>query len=236
MAFVADADALVRWGALVEAAPRELTSFLMMGRGQLQLYSVFASDDTVAAIDALTPFLEVGPLIDQSAQLVPYAAIVPPHGGVQMGGYEPVVRSGLLDHVTPEAASAMVALRSPFLQIRSVGGAINDIDPMATAYAHRTQNFSVTAVGDRGWDALMGPFVNGLYLSFDTDQRPERLHEAFPGETLERLRDLKAIYDPANVFNQNFPIPPRRSGSLRSRDARDDHRGRLRRAGSTSMW
>jgi hypothetical protein len=48
--------------------------------------------------------------------------------------------------------------------------------------------------------------MRGLYLSFDTDQRPERLHDAFPGETLERLRALKAVYDPGNVFNQNFPI------------------------------
>jgi hypothetical protein len=208
MAFVADAGALVRWGALIEAAPRELTSFLMMGRGQLQLYNVFASDDTAAAVEALTPLLEIGPLIDQSAQLVPYAAIVPPHGGVQMGGYEPLIRSGLIDHVTPELASAMIALRSPFLQIRSVGGAVNDVDPMATAYAHRTQNFSVTAVSPRDWDGLMGGLTNGLYLSFETDQRPERLLAAFPEPTLSRLRELKATYDPANVFNQNFPIPP----------------------------
>ena len=104
----------------------------------------------------------------------------------------------------------MVALDSPFLQIRSVGGAINDVDPMATAYAHRTQNFSVTAVGARDWDALMAGLTNGLYLSFDTDQRPERLLEAFPEPTLTRLRELKATYDPDNVFNQNFPIRPPR--------------------------
>ena len=98
---------------------------------------------------------------------------------------------------------------SPFLQIRSAGGAVNDLDPMATAYAHRTQNFSVSAQPrPRGWDELMAPLLNGLYLSFDTDQRPERLLDAFPEPTLSRLRELKAIYDPDNVFNQNFPIPP----------------------------
>jgi FAD/FMN-containing dehydrogenase len=50
------------------------------------------------------------------------------------------------------------------------------------------------------------PHTNGLYISFDS--RPDRLHDAFPGETLNRLRALKAIYDPGNVFNQNFPITP----------------------------
>jgi FAD/FMN-containing dehydrogenase len=50
--------------------------------------------------------------------------------------------------------------------------------------------------------------MNGLYLSFDTDTRPERLHDAFPPATLARLRRLKARYDPDNVFNRNFPIPP----------------------------
>jgi FAD/FMN-containing dehydrogenase len=33
------------------------------------------------------------------------------------------------------------------------------------------------------------------------------VHDAFPGPTLTRLRELKAVYDPQNVFNQNFPLP-----------------------------
>ncbi|HWV84511.1 MAG TPA: BBE domain-containing protein, partial [Capillimicrobium sp.] len=57
-------------------------------------------------------------------------------------------------------------------------------------------------------DAEVHPLASGLYLSFDTDRRPERLLDAFPGPTLERLRALKATYDPDNVFDRNFPIPP----------------------------
>lgn len=64
------------------------------------------------------------------------------------------------------------------------------------------------------WDDLR-PHLDGLYLSFETDLRPERLHDAFPGETLTRLRELKARYDPDNVFDQNFPIAPARAALSR---------------------
>jgi FAD/FMN-containing dehydrogenase len=205
----ATAELLERWGATVEAAPRELTSFLNLApqRGIAQLYSVYAGDDTQAAIDALTPLLEIGPLLDQQAQLVPYPAIVAPQGGIHRGGSTWDFRSGLLEHITPEAASAIAQLDAPILQIRSVGGAVNDVDPMATAYPHRTQNFALSAVGHNlPWDELVYPHTKGLYLSFDS--RHDRLEDAFPGETLERLRRLKALYEPENVFNQNFPITP----------------------------
>jgi FAD/FMN-containing dehydrogenase len=100
-----------------------------------------------------------------------------------------------------------------FVAIRAVGGAVNDVDPDATAYPHRHQNFNVSSVGaDAGrfraiWDELR-PHLDGLYLSFETDQRPQRLRDAFGGPTLTRLRELKAVYDPQNVFNQNFPLDP----------------------------
>jgi hypothetical protein len=55
---------------------------------------------------------------------------------------------------------------------------------------------------------------SGLRSSLPSARRPqrastptaERLHDAFPGATLVRLRRLKARYDPNNVFNPNFPI------------------------------
>jgi hypothetical protein len=72
------------------------------------------------------------------------------------------------------------------------------------------------------WDTDVAPHLRGLYLSFDTDQRPERLNEAFPGQTLTRLRRLKARYDPSNVFNQNFPIPPATDISRQDTATTDD--------------
>ncbi|MDO9398818.1 MAG: BBE domain-containing protein, partial [Herbiconiux sp.] len=101
-----------------------------------------------------------------------------------------------------------------FFQIRSVGGAVADVDASATAYANRSANFAVVAFGsnrerlDGLWDEL-APHFSGLYLSFETDLRPERVGEAFPPETLARLRALKASVDPANLFRDNFNVVER---------------------------
>jgi alkanesulfonate monooxygenase SsuD/methylene tetrahydromethanopterin reductase-like flavin-dependent oxidoreductase (luciferase family)/FAD/FMN-containing dehydrogenase len=212
---------LERWGDLVEAAPRELTSFLYaFDRGIVRLLNVYAGDDTKAAVATLTPLLEIGPLLDQQAQLAPYAAILPPHDNRHHGSQaQPLVSNGNAVHVAGELAERLADGVSsgvaPWLAIRSVGGAVNDVDPAATAYAHRHQNFNVSSVAfgaseeafHEHWDELR-PHLDGLYLSFETDERPERLHDAFPGETLARLRELKAHYDSEGVFDQNFPIRP----------------------------
>jgi hypothetical protein len=217
------AQVLTRWGNRIESAPRALTSFLSLalqrGGPVVQLYSVYAGDDTDAAIEALTPLLDIGPVLNQQAQLVPYPAIVAPHDNVHLGGSNVAIRAGLLEHLYEPTGHAfedfLAAGESSWMQIRAVGGAVNDVSADATAYAHRTQNFSVNAVGrssierlSAAWDEHLYPHMSGLYLSFDTDPRPERLLDAFPEPTLTRLRALKAEYDPDNVFRQNFAIEP----------------------------
>jgi len=211
------------WDEVMQAAPRELTSFLYLfaQRGAspvARLLSVYAGDDTEAAVAALQPLLTIGPVLDQQAQLAPYAAVVPaydsPHDGSQPN---PLISNGLAARVTAEIGDLVAeGLRShvaPWVSIRAVGGAVNDVDPAATAYAHRHQNVNISSVGSsegkfrRHWDELR-PHLDGLYSSFETDARPERLSDAFPGATLARLRRLKATYDPAGVFSANFPIPP----------------------------
>ena len=213
---------LERWGAAVESAPRDLTSFLIMGAprpGQpavAQVMAVVDSADPETIIDRLQPLADTAPLLDQSVQLMPYSAVMAnAQGGDHDGRGEPASRSGLIEHITPEFAQAAARLLATgavyFFQIRAVGGAVADVDPDATAYAHRSANFSVVALGSRRerldelWDELLDHF-DGLYLSFETDLRPERITDAFPPATLTRLRELKQQLDPGHVFRDNFAI------------------------------
>lgn len=211
---------LVDFGATVEAAPRDTTAFLIMGPprgGQVvaQVMAMVDSDDPDTIIERLQPFALLAPLLQQQVQVLPYDAVVqtPPTRHSSEG--EPVTRSGMAEHLTPAlAADAARLVRSgatPFFQIRSAGGAVHDVPAGATAYAHRSAHFSVIAMGtsrrrlDAMWDALAHHF-DGLYLSFETDQRPERIADAYPTATLARLRELKRRYDPEDVFRHNFSV------------------------------
>lgn len=218
---------LRRWASVVEQAPRQLTSFLHVQAGTgsrpaaAQAMTVWADDDTASAVTVLEELLDAAPVLDQRATLTPYAGVVGPVARHHDGGAPPVTRSGLLTTMTDAAADDLARLLAsgdaPLLQVRATGGAVNDVAPDATAYAHRHQQHSVSAFGgsssrtalDTAWDRLAHPHMDGLYLSFETDPRPERLLDAFPPATLDRLRALKRTYDPDHVFDQNFPIDPR---------------------------
>ncbi|UJP38985.1 LLM class flavin-dependent oxidoreductase [Cellulomonas palmilytica] len=208
------------WAALVEAAPRELTSFLTLtpgGRSQPIGYAmtVWAGDDTQAAVRAIEPLLAAGPVLQQQAQQLPYAAVVPAHHARHHGQGRPYVRGGLVEHVTPDVAATLAeVLRAgvaPMAQLRAVGGAVNDVPADATAYAHRTQNFSLSAVSDEvsapRLDALwsgLGGAVTGVYRSFDTS--PGRWALTYPPATMARLRGVLAAYDPDRVFAGDLPL------------------------------
>ncbi|WP_159622080.1 LLM class flavin-dependent oxidoreductase [Ruania rhizosphaerae] len=217
------AGLLQRWGAAVEAAPRELTSFLILSparRGQpamAQLMTVIASSDTELAVQQLERLADAGPLLGHQAYQLPYAQVVRVGDRNHSGGGSPAVRSTLVTHLH-EAAEAFARVAGSgvayFLQIRATGGASHDLAPEETAYPHRSQNFLLSAMGanqqrlDELWDSEMVGHGEGLYLSFDTADvtaRPDLLEAAF-GTNLPRLRELKRRWDPENVFSGNFPI------------------------------
>ena len=218
---------LVRFGEVATAAPRDTTVFLVTGRprqGQsmIQLYAIVDSPEPAMVVERLTPFLDIGALAQQEVFVTRYKDIMGQAHDVGPDGHqgrgEPVSRSAFLPDITPEYAHDTAELlrsgRVFFFELRPMGGAIADVPADETAFAHRTPLFQVTAMGadqadlDTRWDALAEHF-DGLYLSFDTDRRPERLDDAFPPSVLTRLRDLKRRHDPDNLFRDNFNIDPR---------------------------
>ena len=218
---------LTEFGAVATSAPRQTTAFLIMGPSRggsatAQVMAMVDSNDPDVIIDQLQPFAQIPTLIQQQVVIAPYAAVMTmfpdqPH----QGRGEPVSRSGLLREVTADFARDAAALLDSgaihWFQLRTMGGAIGDVHPEATAFVHRDAQMHVTAMGanaqrvDRWWNAVR-PHFHGLYLSFETDRSPERLVEAFGEKGLARLRRLKRELDPHSLFRDNFAVSPQGSG------------------------
>jgi alkanesulfonate monooxygenase SsuD/methylene tetrahydromethanopterin reductase-like flavin-dependent oxidoreductase (luciferase family) len=218
------AGVLETFGRLMEAAPRDTTLSLLTGAprggGQriVQVFGVVHSDDPDTVVARIQPFAELGPLVQQSVQIAPYAAVMSQNvsPGPHRGQGEPHGRSGLIQHLSADWAERATELLDRglgyFFQLRSVGGAVADVSQDATAYSTRSANFSVVALGapgrglDEYWDAELLPFYDGMYISFETSQDVARIERAWPAATLARLRTLKDEWDPEGVFRDNFAL------------------------------
>jgi len=216
---------LQAWGDWVVDAPRDLTSFLIMGGSRpgeprvAQVMAAVDSDDPETVLARLQPLAEAAPLIGQDVRITSYRAVISnSDDAAHAAEGEPTARSGLIGRITPEfahdAARFLDSGATYFFQLRAVGGAVHDVPAEATAFAHRSSEFSVVAFGSsrqqtpERWRELIGPHLDGAYLSFDTEQGDEQVEAAFPPATLARLRAIKAQVDPDNVFRDNANVRP----------------------------
>lgn len=216
---------LQAWGDWVVDAPRDLTSFLILGGARpgqppvAQVMAAIDSDDPETVLARLQPLAESAPLLAQDVRITSYQAVISNSSDTTHAGQgEPFARSGMIGRITLEfardAARFLERGSTYFFQLRAVGGAVHDVPADATAFAHRASEFSVVAFGtashgtDAAWRELIAPHVDGAYLSFETLQGEEQVESAFPPATLARLRALKAQVDPGNLFRDNANIRP----------------------------
>jgi hypothetical protein len=107
-------------------------------------------------------------------------------------------------------------------QIRVLGGALARVPADATAYAHRSKPMLVNVAAfyqgaadrevRRSWvtrfATTLQPNDDAAYVGFLSDDGEARIRGAYPGATWDRLRRIKAMYDPSNLFQLNQNIPP----------------------------
>jgi len=213
---------LEEWGRTLEAAPRTVSAFLYISAGfrpMAQATIVVATAVEEEAVAGIEPFLMLPGLSGRRAALVSYADVPTMSGAPHSGQQSARSHSGLAVHldasVSRELARLVEGGAVDMVQVRSMGGAMGDVDPRATAFAHRHQQFSIMAVSGRGgpqFDEVWGRArhaMDGMYLSFESAHGAGDLVRAFPEPTLSRLRTIKGRWDPEGVFSQNFDVAER---------------------------
>ena len=179
---------------------------------------------------AVAPFRRLAtPLADMLGPM-PYPEIYPP----EEAGYHPtaVGRTMFVDTVDRDVAETIVEyLRASdaslrVAQLRVLGGAMARVPVEATAFAHRQSrimaNLAAFYEGPEDQavrEAWVGDFAaalrqrdTGAYVGFINDEGPDRVRQAYPGTTWERLAAVKRRYDPTNLFRLNHNIPPATDG------------------------
>jgi len=126
------------------------------------------------------------------------------------------VANTVLDHL--EASNAMMRVA----QLRVLGGAMARVPADATAFAHRASKIMVNvgaiyeAPEERptheAWCDAFATALHqdddGVYVNFLVDEDESRVRAAYPGPTWDRLSEIKARYDPTNLFRRNQNIAP----------------------------
>ena len=213
---------VARWGDWIRRAPREMTSFLMIRRGArgpatVSAVNVWAGTDTARAVPVLEDAAGLAELLDHSAILTPYPRVVPTPREAHRGQQHVRLRDVLVDHADVElgtaAEEALSHRTTGLVELRSLGGAVADVDPAATAWAGRHQEvLAASWVHPRGADAEDDAFAplrrlgTGAYGAYSSDIRPTAAALAWPGPTGTRLRDIIGEIDPRSLFDQGLHL------------------------------
>ncbi len=230
-------EVLAGFVAAAEAAPDELSTianvmpapplpFLPPAlHGQLVLMGMMAfAGDAEAAAKALAPFRALATPLADLVGPAPLSSLYIPEDPTMRPAV--TIRTLFMDRVGTADARTMIEhlgrSDAPMrvAQIRTLGGAAARVPSGATAYAHRSSRVMMSYLAMYGgptephdrWAAdgvaALTQHDTGVYVNFLAAEGTERLRAAYPGDTWERLRQVKRQYDPENLFRLNQNIPP----------------------------
>ena len=220
-------DELTTIANLMHAPPAPYVPADRVGEPVLSIY-VCWTGSLAEGEHALAPLRALATPVADAVGPMPYPAIYQftahqalPHGG----SLRMMFADELSDDTLDAALAALHSATSPYsiIQFRGLGGAMARVQPDATAFAHRTQRYFVAviaiwldaaedAVKHSAWTNALWQAIrhegSGVYVNFLENEGADRIRDAYPPATLARLREVKHIYDPHNLFRFNQNIRP----------------------------
>lgn len=222
------------WRDAMRRAPEELsTTYLGLpsfGEGMpatSQVMFVWAGGDVEAATAALAPLLAMPGVTGHTIDRMPYAEVLndeqPDADQVDAPAIAMVDENGFAaqfdDELIAELAEVKRELGDTVLMVRILGGAYGRVDPASTAWGYRdseawlisaaflpAETFDDEAPRARATWARLDRWLAGMYGNFSSLVDP--VETMYPPATLERLRRVKAAYDPGNLFRRTHNIRP----------------------------
>jgi len=233
-AFIAEAEAAPEeLSTIANVMPASPIPFVPAEtHGQLVVLAFLAYAGEVEAGErAIAPFRALARPIADMVRPMRYPEMFPP----EEGDFHPtaVGRTMFVDTIDRDVARMIVerlqasdaAVR--VAQIRVLGGAMARVPSDATAYAHRRSRIMVNLgafydssherLEREAWVSDFAAVLHqgdpGVYVNFLGNEGQERVRDAYPEPTWERLAAIKARYDPTNLLRLNHNIPPARAGT-----------------------
>lgn len=179
---------------------------------------------------AVKSIREAGPVALDLAGPIPYPALNSMFDGLLPHGLHHYWKADFVDELT-DAAIEIHAERGPevpnflsLMHLYPLDGAVHDVAPDATAFSHRGAKFAhiIAGIDSDGanlpahrewvrdyWSALHPHSSEAAYVNFMMDEGQDRIRASY-GDNYDRLAEIKAKWDPTNLFHMNQNIPPAR--------------------------
>lgn len=211
------AEILTRYRDWIRGAPNELSTAAVLrrmpatddvpepvrGRGVVMIKVMYTGDP-----DAAERLLR--PLWTSGGSPVWHGLHSMPYPQAAMGGTVARYLDFFHDLPDPVVAELLRAHEhnGATVEVRHWGGAMAHPGPGAGPVGHRDAHLSVIVDAPRlGLTEAMRPHaIGGSFLNFLAD--PGRIESAYTPEAFRRLRAVKRVYDPDNVFRVNLNIAP----------------------------
>lgn len=176
----------------------------------------------------LKPFRDLAPSVAEMVGPMPYPALNSAFDDLYPVGLRHYWKASFATELTDEAIAAHVEHGSKVpamtstMHIYPINGACNDVAPDATAFAYRDASFATVIAGmwpdaadderNTAWvrdyyEAIAPHSEEGGYINFMAGDDQDRIRANYKGN-YDRLQQVKAQYDPGNLFRHNQNITP----------------------------